>query len=379
MVVGDYGTGSLFITSSGTVNVGGGSLIIGNGGLINGSESTGTVTVDGAGSKLSDGASLSVGAAGRGTFNAIGGGSVTATTISIGNSLLAVDVGRGSSIIVGGGSGTITNGGTVRVLAGPNVPAGNMYSPISAGTWRGSGAYQPVGGTWNSSTHQFTASTVASSSGAGGATASIDTSMQQRTLIADTTAGTSLGVSFLAATSTTPISLTAATLGGAALSTLQSDLPAGQAVLDGWGLSSTGYSAGNPAYLSLLIGAGYTPCQLATAAFSRDKLSVWDYNGTAWSPFQANDLTFDGTYASFTVTALNGYDYAVVGTPLLMGDANRDGQVDINDLTIVLTNFGRTTGMTWSTGDFVGERHGGRQRPDHRLEQLRPEHRRGGH
>jgi hypothetical protein len=42
-------------------------------------------------------------------------------------------------------------------------------------------------------------------------------------------------------------------------------------------------------------------------------------------------------------------------TPALRGDANLDGKVDINDLTVVLTNFGRTTGVTWTTGDFVGD------------------------
>ncbi len=174
-------------------------------------------------------------------------------------------------------------------------------------------------------------------------------------LISNTTGGTSLGASFPATTSSTRIDLTATTLTGAPLSSLQGDLPVGQAVLDGWGISTTGYSAGSPAYLSFLIGAGYTPYQLATAAFSRDNLSVWDYNGTTWSPFQANDLTFDGTYASFSVTALSGYDYAVVGTPLQLGDANRDGRVDVNDLTIVLTNFGQSRGMSWSTGDFTGD------------------------
>ena len=34
-----------------------------------------------------------------------------------------------------------------------------------------------------------------------------------------------------------------------------------------------------------------------------------------------------------------------------LGDANGDGKVDINDLTIVLTDFGQS-GMTWSQGDF---------------------------
>ena len=37
------------------------------------------------------------------------------------------------------------------------------------------------------------------------------------------------------------------------------------------------------------------------------------------------------------------------------GDANGDGKVDINDLTIVLTNYDKSTGMTWATGDFNGD------------------------
>ena len=36
------------------------------------------------------------------------------------------------------------------------------------------------------------------------------------------------------------------------------------------------------------------------------------------------------------------------------GDANGDGRVDVNDLTIVLSNFGRS-GMTWSQGEFTGD------------------------
>ncbi len=41
-------------------------------------------------------------------------------------------------------------------------------------------------------------------------------------------------------------------------------------------------------------------------------------------------------------------------SPALPGDANLDGRVDVNDLTVVLTNFG-TSGATWATGDFVGD------------------------
>ena len=67
--------------------------------------------------------------------------------------------------------------------------------------------------------------------------------------------------------------------------------------------------------------------------------------------YHAADLTCDGCFASFTVAAWDGDSYALAG--LLSGDANGDGRVDINDLTIVLANFG-TTGMTWSQGEFTG-------------------------
>ena len=39
---------------------------------------------------------------------------------------------------------------------------------------------------------------------------------------------------------------------------------------------------------------------------------------------------------------------------VLPGDANRDGRVDINDLTIVLAHYGQT-GMTWAQGEFTGD------------------------
>ena len=118
--------------------------------------------------------------------------------------------------------------------------------------------------------------------------------------------------------------------------------------MDGWELSTSGdYTSGDPAYLSLSLGARYS-------TYSRTNLSVWNYNGGTWSKLPANDLTCDGTYASFTATNLNGYDYAVTGATILTGDANRDGRVDVNDLTIVLSNFGQT-GMSWSQGDFNGD------------------------
>ena len=39
--------------------------------------------------------------------------------------------------------------------------------------------------------------------------------------------------------------------------------------------------------------------------------------------------------------------------PTMPGDANMDGTVDINDLTVVLANYSQS-GMNWTTGDFTG-------------------------
>ena len=56
---------------------------------------------------------------------------------------------------------------------------------------------------------------------------------------------------------------------------------------------------------------------------------------------------------SFSASVDAGFqDMYVNYTPMLFpGDANQDRRVDINDLTIVLTNFAKT-GMAWSSGDF---------------------------
>ena len=44
---------------------------------------------------------------------------------------------------------------------------------------------------------------------------------------------------------------------------------------------------------------------------------------------------------------LHARELVLISQPALPGDANGDGKVDINDLTIVLAHFGQT-GATWS-------------------------------
>ena len=49
-----------------------------------------------------------------------------------------------------------------------------------------------------------------------------------------------------------------------------------------------------------------------------------------------------------------GEQHAVVLSPEFPGDANLDGKVDINDLTVVLSHFDESK-QTWTAGDFNGD------------------------
>ena len=69
--------------------------------------------------------------------------------------------------------------------------------------------------------------------------------------------------------------------------------------------------------------------------------------------FQVGGTAYDDT---MTIPQTAFLDMpSMVLKPTIPGDANLDGKVDVNDLTIVLTNFGQTTNMNWSTGDFNGD------------------------
>jgi hypothetical protein len=52
-------------------------------------------------------------------------------------------------------------------------------------------------------------------------------------------------------------------------------------------------------------------------------LQLWSYDGSAWSKFSADDITSDGSYASFTTTRLGTFALTVPepGTFLLLAFA----------------------------------------------------------
>ncbi len=148
-------------SGSGTLNITNGGYVLSSffNGIGYNAGSAGVVAVDnGAGSQwcASNGFDLYVGYSqvgynGRGTLNVTGGGTVTTSSVRVafpvaGESLLAINVGNGSLLDVGNGSGPVTGNGTVRILASASPTAGTPYTPISAGSWSGSGTYQPVGG-----------------------------------------------------------------------------------------------------------------------------------------------------------------------------------------------------------------------------------------
>ena len=127
--------------------------------------------------------------------------------------------------------------------------------PITSGTWTGDGTgiYQAVGGTLNTSTHRFTTSAV--QTGSSGVTIPIDLRSIQRILVNDSATNWSVGASFL--NKSKPLNFTATTIGGSELDSLDSLLIPGQSLLGGWNFTTdSGYTPGDPAYLSFGIGSG---------------------------------------------------------------------------------------------------------------------------
>jgi T5SS/PEP-CTERM-associated repeat protein len=292
---------------------GNGTLKIENGGYVKclsntlgyNANSHGIATVSGAGSTWSA-SSINVGSSGSGELNIIGGGTVIAFYLPINEqSLLAIDVGTGSNLAFFSSppppQPQVNNNGTIRILAGASPLASAVFTPISATIWGGTGTYQPVGGTWNSTTHEFTVSGV--QNGDSGVPVTIDRSTTQRTLIGDAASTWKLGASFAATDAPAALTFTATAIGDGPLDSLKS-LLSGDPLLGGWNLAAdAGYTVGDPIYLSFKNGIG--------GEYTYQAMQVWSYDGTTWSKYATDDLTYDGTYASFTTTAPGCYAVSV--------------------------------------------------------------------
>jgi hypothetical protein len=83
---------------------------------------------------------------------------------------------------------------------------------------------------------------------------------------------------------------------------------------------------------------------LATSGFS--------YLNAAVCVNDSGQIAGFGTYSTQSGSGSAGVYEAFLLTPALSGDANFDGRVDINDLTIVLAHYGQSGG--WAQGEFTG-------------------------
>jgi T5SS/PEP-CTERM-associated repeat protein len=287
LLVGNAGAAVLSITNGGTVTSSG-AFISGNYPAV-----ANTVTVDGAGSNWTDNGVLNIL---EGALVIAKGGVVSATSASIemGGTLVAIDVGGGSKLTVGSGAFN-NNGRTLRIVA-DGADAAGVYTPIVAGTWSDWGADQALGGVWNTTNHTFTVSNA--KTGTAGQGTSIDLSNTQRLVITAPTSGASVGASFQPTVTSSTLTFTATTMTDQNLAALDSLLNSGASVLAGWQFAAgSAYTPGNPAYLSIQVGSGY----------SLGSLDIWHFDGTHWTQYTPSDLTYDGGYANFTVTGFSGY------------------------------------------------------------------------
>ncbi|MGD0960537.1 MAG: hypothetical protein ABSB19_12090 [Methylomonas sp.] len=291
------GSGYLSITQGGGLTLTGsaGSLDLGNSAS---QASTSVTVVDGAGSEITTGGNVVVGAyTGAGAALSLSDdASINANNfyVNTANSTFYQDIGAGSSVIVGRGSGTVANAGTIQFVVGAGVSSG-MYTPITAGNWTGAGAVQALGGEWNAASHSVTVGNAAIT--APGLAASIDTSATQSILVSDTNNGAEVGASFLGTSASNSITFGATEIGGAELGSLLSKLTTGQTLLSGWDFTSSGIGGGSPVYLSFYVGNG----------FNYSQFLIWQLNGSTWSQYAPANLAYNNGFVSFTANNLDSY------------------------------------------------------------------------
>jgi hypothetical protein len=84
------------------------------------------------------------------------------------------------------------------------------------------------------------------------------------------------------------------------------------------------------------------------------------FSWTGWQPFQGPpDSPTSLNFPDMGLGPVGGGIWVgrmtIVAAQAFPGDANLDGRVDVNDLTIVLTDYGQSAANGWRSGDFNGD------------------------
>jgi autotransporter-associated beta strand protein len=304
---------------------------------------SGLITLGSASRINSDSGLLTISNAGNitGAYNLRVGG--------LGNTLIASNLDIGAGTLTKDGTGTLTLSGTGSTMTGSITVSNGMLEATNAGALPGysssgqlsisNGATLAVnvGGASDWTATQVIGLLGNSGAFTTGATLGFDTT---NSTSGPFTYGTAIGNAGLAVEKLGPNRLI---LSGA-------NTYSGLTIVSG-GTLELGVNAQAPV---LGLGAAGADIQSPTAKL------IFDYVGGSDPYSTIHALLNSQIYASGAgVNPLVCLDNTTADTvtveATIAGDANLDGQVDINDLTVVLTNYNQSVGMSWSTGDFIGD------------------------